>query len=131
MNVSGGYVEKEMFFFQDRISRVVRFISICDLFTDSPRRLIPCSSADAEEKAKQETSVKQMASRTEQMETKCSSETSVDFQRTKQRYIPGDITLHQNLKSNRNVTALVNLLSGRSEKLATDHTSIVRNATFV
>jgi hypothetical protein len=25
-----------MFFFQVRISRVLRFISICDLFTDSP-----------------------------------------------------------------------------------------------
>jgi hypothetical protein len=30
-----GYVEK-LFFFQVRISRVLRFISICNVFTDSP-----------------------------------------------------------------------------------------------
>jgi hypothetical protein len=34
MNVSGGYVEK--YFFQVRISLVLRSISICVLFTDSP-----------------------------------------------------------------------------------------------
>jgi hypothetical protein len=36
INVGGGYVEKEMFFFQVRISHALRFISICDLFTNSP-----------------------------------------------------------------------------------------------
>jgi hypothetical protein len=36
VNVSGGHVEKQMFFFQVRISHVLRFISVCDLFTDSP-----------------------------------------------------------------------------------------------
>jgi hypothetical protein len=36
INVGGGYVEKLMFFFQIRILYVLRFISICDLFTDSP-----------------------------------------------------------------------------------------------
>jgi hypothetical protein len=35
MNVGGGYVEKYMFSSQVRISHVLRFISICDLFTDS------------------------------------------------------------------------------------------------
>jgi hypothetical protein len=33
INVGGGYVEK--YFFQVRMSDVLRFISICDLFTDS------------------------------------------------------------------------------------------------
>jgi hypothetical protein len=32
----GGYVEKQTFFFQVRISHVLRFTSICDLFTDTP-----------------------------------------------------------------------------------------------
>jgi hypothetical protein len=32
----GGYIERSMFFPQVRISHVLRFISICDLFTDSP-----------------------------------------------------------------------------------------------
>jgi hypothetical protein len=36
INVGGGYVEKWMFFFQVQILRVLNFISICDLFTDSP-----------------------------------------------------------------------------------------------
>jgi hypothetical protein len=36
INVGGGYVEKYIFFFQFQISHVLRFISICDLFTDSP-----------------------------------------------------------------------------------------------
>jgi hypothetical protein len=35
ISVGGGYVEK-YFFFQFRMSHVLRFISICDLFTDSP-----------------------------------------------------------------------------------------------
>jgi hypothetical protein len=35
INVGGGCVEKYMFF-QVRISHVLRFVSICDLFTDSP-----------------------------------------------------------------------------------------------
>jgi hypothetical protein len=35
INVRGGYVEM-FFFFQVRISHVLRFISICDLFTDFP-----------------------------------------------------------------------------------------------
>jgi hypothetical protein len=35
MNVGGGYVEKLMFLFYVRISHVLRFISICDLFTDT------------------------------------------------------------------------------------------------
>jgi hypothetical protein len=43
------------------------------------------------------------------MEAKCSSETSVDFQRTTRRYITEDITLPnnrcENLKSNRSFTA--------------------------
>jgi hypothetical protein len=34
INGGGGYVEREMFF-QVRISHVLHFISICDLFTDS------------------------------------------------------------------------------------------------
>jgi hypothetical protein len=63
------------------------------------------------------------------MEAKYSSETSVDFQRTTWRYAPEDRTPHNNLKSNRSVSAWTNLLSGRSDKLATVH--IVRNATFV
>jgi hypothetical protein len=36
ISVGGGYVEKQMFFFQVRISHILRFISTCDLFTDSP-----------------------------------------------------------------------------------------------
>jgi hypothetical protein len=39
INVGGGYVEK--FFFQVGISYVLRFISICDLFTDSPSYFSP------------------------------------------------------------------------------------------
>jgi hypothetical protein len=35
INIDGGYVEKQMFF-QVRTAHVLRFISICDLFTDSP-----------------------------------------------------------------------------------------------
>jgi hypothetical protein len=35
ISVGGGYVEKQMFFSPVRISHVLRFISICDLFTDS------------------------------------------------------------------------------------------------
>jgi hypothetical protein len=35
VSVCGGYVEKQVFFFQIRISHV-RFIFICDLCTDSP-----------------------------------------------------------------------------------------------
>jgi hypothetical protein len=46
------------------------------------------------EYAKQETSVKQAASRVK-MEAKYSSETSVDFQRITWHYIPGDILLQQ------------------------------------
>jgi hypothetical protein len=37
-NVGGGYVEK-FFFFQVPISHILRFISICDVFTDSPSYL--------------------------------------------------------------------------------------------
>jgi hypothetical protein len=36
INVGGGYDEKYMFFFQVWISHILGFISICDLFTDSP-----------------------------------------------------------------------------------------------
>jgi hypothetical protein len=37
INVGGGYVEKKKrFTLQVRISHILRFISICDLFTDSP-----------------------------------------------------------------------------------------------
>jgi hypothetical protein len=40
MNVSEGYVEKEMFFFfQFRMSHVLRSISIPDLSTDSPSHI--------------------------------------------------------------------------------------------
>jgi hypothetical protein len=35
INVGGGYVEKKNIFPQVRISHVIRFISICDVFTDS------------------------------------------------------------------------------------------------
>jgi hypothetical protein len=38
INVGGEYVEK--YFFRVRISHVLRFISICDLFTDSPLYLV-------------------------------------------------------------------------------------------
>jgi hypothetical protein len=34
--VGGGYAENYTFFVKVRISHVLRFISICDLFTDSP-----------------------------------------------------------------------------------------------
>jgi hypothetical protein len=52
------------------------------------------------------------------MEAPCSSETSVDFQRTTQLYIPEDITLHnhrrENLKScitkDDNIVSFTNLL---------------------
>jgi hypothetical protein len=36
ISVGGGFVEKYMFFFFVRISRVLRFISICDIFTGTP-----------------------------------------------------------------------------------------------
>jgi hypothetical protein len=35
VSVGESYVEKYIYFFQVRISHVLRFISICDLFTDS------------------------------------------------------------------------------------------------
>jgi hypothetical protein len=41
INLGGGYVEKLMFFFQVRISHVLRFISVCDLFTDCPSNIYP------------------------------------------------------------------------------------------
>jgi hypothetical protein len=36
IKVGGGYVEKQVFFFQVPISHVLRFMFICDLFTHSP-----------------------------------------------------------------------------------------------
>jgi hypothetical protein len=36
INVGGGYVEKYFFLFQVRISHILRFTCICDLFTESP-----------------------------------------------------------------------------------------------
>jgi hypothetical protein len=36
ISVGGGYVKKQFFFIQVRISHVLHFVSICDLFTDSP-----------------------------------------------------------------------------------------------
>jgi hypothetical protein len=36
ISVDGEYVEEYKFYFQFRISHVLRFISICDLFTDAP-----------------------------------------------------------------------------------------------
>jgi hypothetical protein len=41
-------------------------------------------------------------SSTLKMETKCSSEMSVEYQRTTQRYIPEDITLHNHRCENLN-----------------------------
>jgi hypothetical protein len=35
INVGGGFIENKCFF-RVRISHVLRFISICDIFTDSP-----------------------------------------------------------------------------------------------
>jgi hypothetical protein len=40
ININGGYVEK-YFLFQVRISHVLRFISICVVFTDSPSCMYP------------------------------------------------------------------------------------------
>jgi histone-lysine N-methyltransferase SETMAR len=39
ISVGGEYVDKQMFSFQPRISHVLRFISICEPFTDSPSQL--------------------------------------------------------------------------------------------
>jgi hypothetical protein len=36
INAGGGHVKKQKFFSQARISHVLRFTSICDLFTNSP-----------------------------------------------------------------------------------------------
>jgi hypothetical protein len=72
---------------------------------DVPEKHI-ASTFSVEKKAKEETSLKQVASRTSfmlvsclayfsnlKMEATCSSETSVDFQRTTRRYVPEDKAL--------------------------------------
>jgi hypothetical protein len=80
---------REINVFQVRISHVLRFISIYDIVTDSPayqgaRNGLPPAF----------TLVSSSTYSNLKMEDLCSSETSVDLQRTIRRYIPDDNTVH-------------------------------------
>jgi hypothetical protein len=63
------------------------------------------------------------------MEAKCSSETSVDIQRTTRRYIPEDGTLHnhrcENLKSY--ITLLINIYNKFRDVVTDIHVHRVRD----